>query len=351
MEAARNPDIITLSEDEESIHPTKVSEGEPAFANVQDDDDDEDALTTEEELCLRQDTMREFFLQQLKVLRESVVSSQTKMQEDLKASSEATETNLKEELNHYTERLEARVQTDLQMLDEHFKAAGHRVEEMVKAMAESVTKRMNDMDKKLDGLASRITAMEVEVCSMVASTSFVESIPFPVLTADRAVDQPSEEAEALSSTQVPDEGSVTEISVDIESLPPLSPISPGQGAVLTTSMYIETITDQLLEEAEALSSTQVPDEGGVTEISVDLLSLPVSSGYQKRPILHKRKLAHSFEDLEPELVVKLRPYTSQKCTKQEKLTGLQAAYFDLQMDRLKITGMFTFSFPLCVEAS
>ncbi len=48
---------------------------------------------------LRQDTMREFFLQQLKVLRESVVSSQTKMQEHLKASMEATDTNLKEELN------------------------------------------------------------------------------------------------------------------------------------------------------------------------------------------------------------------------------------------------------------
>ncbi len=64
-----------------------MSEGELAFVYVQDDDDDDDdALTTEEELCLRQDTMREFFLQQLKVLRESVVSSQTKMQDHLKAS-------------------------------------------------------------------------------------------------------------------------------------------------------------------------------------------------------------------------------------------------------------------------
>ncbi len=119
---------------------------------------------------LRQDTMREFFLQQLKVLRESVVSSQTKMQEHLKASMEATDTNLKEELNHYLERLQAQLKTALQMLEEHFKMAGCRVEEMVKAMGESVTKRMNDMDKKLEELTSRITAMEVGVCSMLSST-------------------------------------------------------------------------------------------------------------------------------------------------------------------------------------
>ncbi len=101
---------------------------------------------------------------------ESVVSSQTKMQEHLKASMEATDTNLKEELNHYLERLQAQIKTDLQMLEEHFKMAGCRVEEMVKAMGESVTKRMNDMDKKLEELTSRITAMEVEVCSMLSST-------------------------------------------------------------------------------------------------------------------------------------------------------------------------------------
>ncbi len=61
-----------------------------------------------------------------------MVSSQTKMQEHLKASMEATDTNLKEELNHYLERLQAQIKTDLQMLEEHFKMAGCRVEEMVK---------------------------------------------------------------------------------------------------------------------------------------------------------------------------------------------------------------------------
>ncbi len=42
----------------------KMSEDELAFVNVQDDvddDDDDDAFTTEEELCLRQDMVREFF--------------------------------------------------------------------------------------------------------------------------------------------------------------------------------------------------------------------------------------------------------------------------------------------------
>ncbi len=151
----------------------------------------------------------------------------------------------------------------------------------MKAMGESVTKRMNDMDKKLEELTSRITAMEVEVCSMLASTSFVESTSPSVLTAHTAVDQPSEEAGPLSSTQVPDEGGVTEISMDIESLPPLSPTGPSQDAVLTMTRYVESITDQPSEEAGPLSSTQVSDEGGVTEISVDIQSLPGSSGVQK----------------------------------------------------------------------
>ncbi len=42
----------------------------------------------------------------------------------------------------------------------------------MKAMGESVTKRMNDMDKKLEELTSRIQDMEVEVCSMLSSTSW-----------------------------------------------------------------------------------------------------------------------------------------------------------------------------------
>ncbi len=295
--------------------------------------------------------MREFFLQQLKVLRESVVSSQTKMQEHLKASREATDTNLKDELNHYTERLQAQIKTDLQMLEEHFKTAGHRVEEMVKAMGESVTKRMNDMDKELKELTSRITAVEVEVCSVLASTSCVESTSPSALTAHTAADQPSEEAGPLSSTRVPDEGSVTEISLDIESLPPLSPTGPSQDAVLTTTSDVESITDQPSEEAGPLSSTRVTDEGSVTEISLDIESLPGSSGVHKWPISCKRKVAQSLEDLVPELATKLRPYTKSRVTKQEKITGLQSAYFNFQMDRLKITGMFTFSFPSCVEAS
>ncbi len=331
----------------------KMSEGELAFVYVQDDDDDDDdALTTEEELCLRQDTMREFFLQQLKVLRESVVSSQKKMQDHLKASREATDTNLKDELSHYTERLHAQIKTDLQMLEEHFKTAGHRVEEMVKAMGESVTKRMNDMDKKLEELTSRIQDMEVEVCSMLSSTSLVESTSSPsALTAHTAVDQPSGEAGPLSSTQLSDERGVTEISVDIQSPLLLSRTGPSQDAVLTTITYDESITDQPSEEAGPLSSTQLSDEGGVTEVSVDIQSPPGSSGVQKWPIACKRKVAQSLEDLEPELTAKLRPYTSLRFSKLEKMTELQAAYFNFQMDRLKITGMFTFFFPLCVEAS
>ncbi len=62
-------------------------------------------------------------------------------------------------------------------------------------------------------------------------------------------------------------------------------------------------------------------------------------------------MAQSLEDLAPELAAKLRPYTKLRVTKQEKITGVQSAYFNFQMDQLKITGMFTFSFPLCVEAS
>ncbi len=352
-----------------AVFQMKMSGGELAFVNVQDDDDD-DALTTEEELCLRQDTMREFFLQQLKILRESVVSSQTKMQEHLKASREATDTNLKDELNHYTERLQAQIKTDLQMLEEHFKTAGHRVEEMVKAMGESVTKRMNDMDKELKELTSRITAVEVEVCSVLASgplsstqvpddggvteisvdiqSLLLLSLTGPsqdaVLTTTRDVesitDQPSEEAGPLSSTRVPDEGGVTEISLDIESLPPLSPTGPSQDAVLTTTSDVESITDQPSEEAGPLSSTRVPDEGSVTEISLDIESLPGSSGVHKWPISCKRKVAQSLEDLVPELATKLRPYTKSRVTKQEKITGLQSAYFNFQMDRLKITVTF-----------
>lgn len=137
-------------------------------------------------------------------------------------------------------------------------------------------------------------------------------------------------------------GDVTGISVGLQSPPPLSPIGPSQGEVLTTTRYIETFTDQLLEEDEALSFTQQPDEGDVTGISVDTESPPGSSGHRKWFVSNKRKLAHSLEDLEPDLADQLRPYTRQRFTKREKLTELQAVYF---------TGMFTFSFPLCVEAS
>ncbi len=89
-------------------------------------------------------------------------------------------------------------------------------------------------------------------------------------------DQPSEETVPLSSSQVSDERGVTEISVDIQSLPPLSLTSSSLDAVLTTTRYDESITDQPSEETGPLSSTQVPDEGGVTEISVNIQSLPGS---------------------------------------------------------------------------
>ncbi len=69
-----------------------------------------------------------------------------------------------------------------------------------------------------------------------------------------------------------DERGVTEISVNIQSLLHLSPTGPSQDAVLTTTRY-ESITDQPSEETVPLSSTQVSDEGGVTEISVNIQSL------------------------------------------------------------------------------
>ncbi len=75
-------------------------------------------------------------------------------------------------------------------------------------------------------------------------------------------DQPSEEAGPLSSTQLSNEGGVTEISVDIQSLLLLSRTGPSQDAVLTTTRYDESITDQPSEEAGPLSSTQLSDEGG-----------------------------------------------------------------------------------------
>ncbi len=124
----------------------------------------------------------------------------------------------------------------------------------MKAMGESVTKRMNDMDKKLEELTSRIQDMEVEVCSMLSSTSLVESTSSPsALTAHTAVDQPSGEAGPLSSTQLSDERGVTEISVDIQSPLLLSRTGPSQDAVLTTITYDESITDQPSEEAGPLS--------------------------------------------------------------------------------------------------
>ncbi len=89
-------------------------------------------------------------------------------------------------------------------------------------------------------------------------------------------DQPSEETVPLSSSQVSDERGVTEISVDIQSLPPLSLTSTSLDAVLTTTRYDESIADQPSEETVPLSSTQLSDERGVTEISVNIQSLPGS---------------------------------------------------------------------------
>lgn len=173
---------------------------------------------------------------------------------------------------------------------------------------------------------------------MVASNSFRASSPLPVLTTHSAFDQSSSRAEALSSTQESDVEHDTEKQYSEGPRKSLSHIGPSQGAMLTTTNPVESIP--------ALLSTQVPDVGCVMEIYVNLLSLLLaqagSSGLQKQPTLHKWLI---LEDLEPELAAKLRPYTRLRYTRQEKLTGFQAAYFNLQMDRLKITGMFTFSFP------
>ncbi len=100
--------------------------------------------------------------------------------------------------------------------------------------------------------------------AVLTMTRYDESIP----------DQPSEETVPLSSSQVSDERGVTEISVDIQSLLHLSPTGPSQDAVLTTTRYDESIPDQPSEETVPLSSSQVSDERGVTEISVDIQSLP-----------------------------------------------------------------------------
>ncbi len=92
---------------------------------------------------------------------------------------------------------------------------------------------------------------------MLSSTSLVESTSSPsALTAHTAVDQPSGEAGPLSSTQLSDEGGVTEFSVDIQSPLLQSRTGPSQDAVLTTTRYDESITDQPSEEAGPLSSTQ-----------------------------------------------------------------------------------------------
>ncbi len=99
--------------------------------------------------------------------------------------------------------------------------------------------------------------------AVLTTTRYDESIP----------DQPSEEAGPLSSTQVSDERGITEISVNIQSLLHLSLTSPSLDAVLTTTRYDESITDQPSEETGPLSSSQVSDERGVTEISVNIQSL------------------------------------------------------------------------------
>ncbi len=99
--------------------------------------------------------------------------------------------------------------------------------------------------------------------AVLTMTRYDESIP----------DQPSEETVPLSSSQVSDERGVTEISVDIQSLLHLSPTGPMQDAVLTMTRYDESIPDQPSEETVPLSSSQVSDERGVTEISVDIQSL------------------------------------------------------------------------------
>lgn len=323
-----------------------MSEGERPFENAQDDGDDDgdDVLSMEEELCLRLDTMRDFFLQQLKAIKDSLFSSQTKVHKDLKAFKESI---LTEELNFYRERLEAKVTSDFQLLEENCNSAKRGVVEMVKAVGESVTKRMDAVDRILYTLASRITAMEAEVHNTVPS--------FQASTPPRRAHGLLSRAEALSSTQVTDVGQDTEIFLDLQSVASSSPISPGQRAVLTTATSFESSSDQNPERDEALSSTQVSDVGRDMEISLDLQSLPLtqtgSSGLQRQPpAMHKRKLSQSPDDLEPELSAKIRPYMRLRHTRQEKLTGFQAAFFNLQMDRLNITGMFTFSFPLYAEA-
>ena len=307
-------------------------------------DDVDDVLSVEEELCLRLDTMRDFFLQQLKAIRDSLFSSQTKVQEDLKAFKESI---LTEDLNFYTERLEAHVKYDLQLQEENFNSAKTGVEEMVKAMGESVSKRMDTVERILDTLASRIAAMEVQVCGTVASSTFEASTSPHVQTTRRSYDLLSR-AEALSSTQVSDVGQESETFLDLQSAASSSPIPSGQRAVLTTTGSVESSSYQNSEPAEDLSSIQVADGVSDIEISVDLQSLPLAQAGSSG--LHKRKLVQSLEDLEPELAANLRPYTRLRHTQQEKLTGLQAAFFNLQMDRLNITGMFKFSIPLYAEA-
>ncbi|KAK7137446.1 hypothetical protein R3I93_017515 [Phoxinus phoxinus] len=156
------------------------------------------------------------------------------------------------------------------------------------AVGESVTKRMDAVDRILDTLASRITAMEAVVCNMVASSE--------ASTPTRRAHGLLSRAEALSSTQVTDVGRDIEIFLDLQSAASRSQIGPSQLAVLTTATSFESSSDQTPELDEELSSTQVSDVGRDTEISLDLQSLPLaqagSSGLQRQPpAMHKRKLA------------------------------------------------------------
>lgn len=75
---------------------------------------------------------------------------------------ETTKQKIEEQLNVNMENTH-RLQTDLQLLENNQKGAVHNVEVKVKTIEES------DIERKLEGLSSRVTELETVLSRIVAS--------------------------------------------------------------------------------------------------------------------------------------------------------------------------------------
>ncbi|KAA0712561.1 hypothetical protein E1301_Tti017117 [Triplophysa tibetana] len=257
-------------------------------------------LTTEEELFLKHETMRDFFIQELKALRESVSSVQKAAQDDLKAFTEVTEVNFMEELQ---------CREDTQTAPDaggNSKTALQKVEVPVKAMEESVVNRMVTLEGKLEAALPRLTAMEADVCSS------------PLLSSG-----PVQEADTFVHIQHPSSQ---------------SSIKPTQGATFTLTRRGRTASIPVQPSASSplLSSVPLQEVESSDELEFPTLTQSVSSGYQQQVTWTKCKLVESLIDLTADLATSLKPHMSEKISRQEKLSRLQVAYFHHQLERLKV---------------